>query len=177
MPVPKIWAAYDRLDAADLNGDFAYLDGRMGGGVSLVGALCPAGATVTPAGGTEAEVFGGAPAAGDDPAGLWVAATKRIVIPAGLGGLWMVTATGTFAGGTAGDLRAIRVAGMTPPPGTSVPFPGRGASASGWYITWLGRVADLAAIQLFGVAFTTGSTFGITGLVVARLAPLAFRAP
>lgn len=26
MPLPKVWSAYDRLDAADLNADFAYLD-------------------------------------------------------------------------------------------------------------------------------------------------------
>src|SRR4029077_18386838 len=41
MPLPKIWNDYDRLDAADLNADFAYVLARSGDG----GGAFPAGPT------------------------------------------------------------------------------------------------------------------------------------
>lgn len=87
MPL-KVWAPYDRLDAADLNANFSLVAaGQMPGVYSgAVGAA----ATVTVAGGWT-DLAPATPTI--DAGGFWNATTKRAVIPAGLGGLYLVVST------------------------------------------------------------------------------------
>ena len=134
---------------------------------------------VTPTAGTEGELFAGTPVAGDDPAALYVAGTKRVTIPVGLGGLGALTALGTASRGTTNDLRQARISGLAPGTASApaVLYAGRAASVVNFTVTAVGRILDGVAIQVFGVAFSTGATFTVTGLVAVRLAPSAFRAP
>jgi len=72
-----------------------------------IGVECPNAAAVTL---TVGEFFVAAPVAGSDPSGFYVAASKRLTIPAALGGLYAWTFYGTAVGGTAGNVRRVLLA-------------------------------------------------------------------
>jgi hypothetical protein len=102
MPL-KTWAPNERLTAGDLNANFALVaSGQM------PGVVC--GATVTGIAlvvSTPVEIKPTAPSV--DTNGYWNATTSRVVIPAGLAGLYLVTATIEASGGVAGEWVRLRI--------------------------------------------------------------------
>jgi hypothetical protein len=87
MPL-KTWAPYDRLVAEDLNAAMAYASGQG----LLPGAVCRVpGAPATIANTSNALMNLGAPPAGSDPLGYYVA-PDTIRVPVGLAGLHLLWA-------------------------------------------------------------------------------------
>jgi hypothetical protein len=109
MPL-KTWAPYERLLAEDLNAAFAWSqDATLPGAWSLTAG----GDTASTAANSYAEPKHGAPPAGADPYGIWQA-SGRLIIPAGMGGLWMYSNVVSATGGTTNDqvLTYINVDGV-----------------------------------------------------------------
>jgi hypothetical protein len=81
----KTWAPYDRLLAGDLNSAFSWSQDQ-----TLPGAwsLNPGPDTASIASGAYGEVKLGPPPAGGDPLGYFQASTSRLLIPAGMGGMY-----------------------------------------------------------------------------------------
>jgi hypothetical protein len=81
MAMPKVWAAFERLTAADLNAAFEWLRGRSEAvpGVQVSGSG-PVGLT--------AEATLDLTTVANGNAAILNAANDRLVIPAGKGGLW-----------------------------------------------------------------------------------------
>lgn len=100
MPL-KTWADFERLEAADLNGAFAWSQElTLPGGVSeAIGAD-----SSSIASNSVLEVAFTAAAAGGDPLGIRQS-SGRLKVPAGLGGLWQLVATvSANAAAGAGDI-------------------------------------------------------------------------
>ena len=92
----KTWAPYDRLIAADLNTGFAWANDQ-----TIPGAFSTAlGAEESGAANEYDELKHAQPPAGGDPLGIWQS-SGRLIIPAGMGGLWQYLQVVGSYGGTA----------------------------------------------------------------------------
>lgn len=87
----KTWAPYERLLAGDLNTAYRYAAGEG----AIVGAVSKVAGPVVaaPVANTRTEVQLGAPAAGSDPLGFYVPATKRMKCPIGYAGIYLLSAS------------------------------------------------------------------------------------
>ncbi len=165
MTATKQWVPNELLKSADLNSNF----GLVAQGF-MTGVLCPSGPAVTIAANGTAELTMGTPAGANDVGGYFVAGPPpRVVIPAGLGGLYLVSlAVNAAAGGTAGDYASILSSGASQP--LAHQFARRGSAASSQVVSWVANLSAGASIFVNATSLVSGADYTLFMLRVIRLA-------
>jgi hypothetical protein len=92
MPL-KTWTDYERLEAPDLNGAFAWSQESTLPGAWTATNGAPGPDTGVIATNAYGEVRHTVPPAGADPFAIFQSANGRLVIPVGMGGLWLYSAS------------------------------------------------------------------------------------
>ena len=164
MTAVKVWVPNELLKSTDLNTAFGtvaqgFMPGMMGGG----------GAPVTIAAGASAELPGVAPAPANDQGGYWNSGTSRVVIPTGLGGLYLVHTVVTTTGGTKGDFGHSVVTGGNQGGASYFARPG-GAGQYSFHTAYVASLAAGAVLYVTGSLLTTGGDMTLSTFRLARLA-------
>ena len=164
MPLPT-WADGARLYAADLNAAFAWSQDQ-----TLPGVICPEGPHAAPGAGATVELDFGAPVAANDPLGFYQSGTGRLVVPAGMGGLYLLVAS-LAANGTSGDhVRWSISGGFTEGTWWAGTVKNGGTSTNPATLSAIGILAAGAAVHLSAQAFTSAaSATRITAASLIRL--------
>lgn len=164
MTAIKTWAAYERLTSADLNAAFALAAQGQAPGI-----ITPAGAQVAFTAGQILELPPGAPTAGNDQGGFWNNATKRLVIPPGLLGLYLYQGPVVItAGGAKGDIVRLNSVGLGNV-NAYVTVPRLAATAMGGVLTQIAYLSPGTIVYLQAFSETV-ATLQNMGTMLVRLA-------
>lgn len=167
MPL-KTWAPYERLTATDLNAAFAWATNHP-----LPGVICGTGVSTSIPMTTGAELKPAAPAAADDPLGFWNPGTSRLVVPPGLGGLYLAHAQCSFtetSGSLGGDPRQTNLMGF--PMQSRASVIGSGTTNVFTSVTAIGNLAQGGGCYVMGYALETAPANGICwSLTLVRIGP------